>query len=109
MGALGKKFSESSWFQGGGGGMLAGICCVLHAVAVAIGFSAGAALFSQWMVDYRNYFLAGGMIFMAGTFFWTIKKHKISTKKAIVTHLVIMVSTFLVVFALLNIFLYLTA
>lgn len=109
MAVLSKRFSESSWLQGGGGGMVAGICCVLHAVAVAIGFSAGAALFSQWMVDYRNYFLAAGMIFMVGTFFWTIKKHKISTKKAIFSHLMIMVSTFLVVFALLNIFLFLTA
>lgn len=108
MSVLSKKFTDSSWFHGGGGGLLAGVCCVLHAVAVAIGFSAGAVLFSRWMVDYRNYFIAVGMVFMIVTFFWSIKKHKMSTKKAIFTHLVIMVLTFAVVFALLNIFLFLT-
>ena len=106
MSVLSNKLAKSSWFQGSGGGFLAGICCVLHAVAVTIGFSAGVVLFSRWMVDYRSYFLIAGMIFMMGTFLWTIKKHKISTKKAIFKHLIIMVFTFLVVFVLLNILLF---
>lgn len=109
MSLLSERLSKNSWVQGGSGGLLAGICCVLHAVAVAIGFSAGATLFGQWMEEYRYYFLSAGMLFMFGTFFWSIKKHKISTKKAIFTHLAIMVSTFTVVFVLLNLFLILTA
>ncbi|MTI81631.1 MAG: hypothetical protein FH758_12280 [Firmicutes bacterium] len=105
MGFIKENITKNSWFQGGSGGLLAGICCVLHAVAIAIGFSAGATFFGELMEEYRLYFLGAGMIFMMGTFFWSIKKHNISTKKAIISHLAIMLVTFTVIFSLLNIFL----
>lgn len=71
MSVFSSKLAKCSWFQGGGGGLLAGICCVLHAVAVVIGFSAGAILFGRWMVEYRGYFFFIGFLFMAGTFVWS--------------------------------------
>jgi len=103
------KFRESSVGQGTSGGLLAGLCCILHAVALAIGFSAGATLFGQWMVEYRLYFLAAGMFFMGWTFMRSIKKHNLSTKRAIITHLAIMLGTFTIVFTLLNIYLILVS
>lgn len=81
------------------------ICCVLHAVAVAVGSSAGAVLFGSWMVKYRPEFLVLGFSFMLGMFLGTIRKHGISSKRALVNHMAIMSATFLVVFGLLNVFL----
>lgn len=105
MGFIKSKFVESGWFQGAGGGMLAGSCCVLHAMALAIGFTSGALIFGQWMEEYRSYFFVIGFIFMFGTFFLKIRKRDI-TKKAILIHLFIMLLTFSTIFVLLNIFLF---
>ncbi len=106
MGKLLAKLKSNSISEGTKGGLLGGLCCILHAVALAIGFSAGATLFSQWMVDYRLYFLGAGMIYMGWAFRRSVKKHNISTKKALLTHLAVMVITFSVVFSLLNLYLF---
>lgn len=101
-----KNITGKSWFQGGSGGLLAGICCVLHALALVIGFSTGAVLFSRWMVQYRGYFFVAGILFMMVVFIMNIKRHKWNSSKAIFMHLVIMLLTFFIVFTLLNIYLF---
>lgn len=101
-----KNITGKSWFQGGSGGFLAGICCILHALALAIGFSAGAAFLGRWMVQYRGYFFMAGILFMMVVFIMNIKRQKLNSKKAIFIHLVAMLLTFFIVFALLNIYLF---
>ncbi|MDD3893907.1 MAG: hypothetical protein PHU36_02665 [Syntrophomonadaceae bacterium] len=101
-----KNITGKSWFQGGSGGFLAGVCCILHALALAIGFSAGAAFFGQWMVQYRGYLFVAGILFMMVVFIRNIKRHKLNSKKTIFIHLVTMLLTFFIVFALLNVYLF---